>query len=478
MAEARRPLGEGAAQEAPTAPHATPHAGKGKRTGPERFWARWPVRIVFGLSLIVSGAAHCAVVPFDLPTSFEINDSEGEATIPIDMLEQEDPPEPPPPPAATEGPSEADRAREAAAAAAAKLADAGPLDGAADVQSQDAAADAPVDAPKDAPVDAPSDGPSDGGASLDGAIALTDAGSTPRGPADPKAMLGVAGDIQADVTLVFLAINAEEIKKNPVGVRLGALLRGIPQWDEFMDGTDIDPVRDTVWVMISGPSLVDTSRDSVIIRYSADDATIDKAVAVVSKKYDRGGPIDAGVPGVKASIFHADRAARALIRPQTHVLAVVPTNIVAKAARNLAPPHPIRMHLDRGQAFYMKLVDPGHPLPELFPRSITELRMRIMTRADDGADIFIECDTKDPATAEQAADQVRRTILRYAGLSSAASIFGMGYDTDHLLDNVEVTTDGKLVKIHRTATRHQIEMVARIVAQLVGVHLSAPPAGP
>ena len=108
--------------------------------------------------------------------------------------------------------------------------------------------------------------------------------------AGPNAIVGAA--IQADVNLVTLVVNAEVIRLHPVGARMGYLLRGIPQWDEFMSGTDIDPVRDTDWVLISGPSLVNTSRDVILIHYSAPDAAIDKAIDVVSKKYDRGGRFD------------------------------------------------------------------------------------------------------------------------------------------------------------------------------------------
>src|ERR1700735_5977 len=99
MVEPRRPLGEGAGEEAPTAPHATPREGRGKRTGPERFWARWPGRLALTASLLVSGMVHCAVVPLELPHRFEVNEVDGEAAIPIDVLEQEDTPPPPPPPA-------------------------------------------------------------------------------------------------------------------------------------------------------------------------------------------------------------------------------------------------------------------------------------------------------------------------------------------------------------------------------------------
>ena len=92
----------------------------------------------------------------------------------------------------------------------------------------------------------------------DAQVAVADAGGAPR---DPEAIVGAAGAIQADVILVMLVVNAEVIRQNPVGAQMGYLLRGIPQWNEFMSGTDIDPVRDADWVIVSGPSLINTAKD-------------------------------------------------------------------------------------------------------------------------------------------------------------------------------------------------------------------------
>jgi hypothetical protein len=471
MAEPRQPLGAGAAEEAPTAPHATPRELRGKRTGPERFWARWPVRIALGGCLVISGLAHCAVLPLQVPHGFEMNDTEGEASIPVDLLEQEDtpPPPPPPPPPETRAEDEEREAQAAAALAALRARDAGePKDGAADAPPDalaDAARDALVDGPLDAPPDAPTDGPADGGLGLDGAIALADAGAA--GPKDPDG-LGFVGTIHADAVLVRVIVNAEVIRTNPVGAKMGYLLRGIPQWDEFMSGTDIDPVRDTDWVLISGPSLVNTSRDVILIHYSAPDAAIDKAIDVVSKKYDRGGRFDAGVPGVRATLAHADRAERVLLRPQTRVLAVVPPNKAEEIARQLVSTK-VPLHNHPGEAVYVRVDNPNHPMPEI-PASITQLRLRVIPRPDQGADVFIEGDTKDATTALQAAEDLKGIVKRHNDWITSSVTHG-------LLDHVEVTTDQSVVHAHLTASREQIETLVSLVGDLLGVHppSSAPP---
>jgi hypothetical protein len=465
MLEPRRPLGEGAGQEAPTAPHATVRQRGGKRTGPERFWARWPARIALGASLLVSGAVHCSVVPLEMPHHFEVNEVEGEAAIPIDALEPEDtpPPPPPPPPPPEAKPSEEDKARDLAAAMA-RHRDAGST---SDADVADAAGDASVDAPPDALDDAPADAPPDAvadamadagavGGGLDGAIALADAAPSASGPRDPQAILGAAGNIQAAPVLVMVVVNAEVIRTHPLAAEMGSLLRGIEQWDDFMRGTTFDPVRDVDWVMISGPSLVNTSRDVILVRYSASDAAVDKAVDIVSRKHEHGGAFDAGVPGVRASRAFADRAERIILRPQSKVLALVPPDVAEKVARQLAPPTHVAAHVRPGEAAYVRLVNPHHPFPEI-PASVSEARMRVVPRADHGADVFIEGDTKDSAAATQAADDLRELIQRYKLL--AMLLVG------DLLDHIEVTADGNRVHVHLAATLEQIETVFHLFAR-------------
>jgi hypothetical protein len=455
---ARKGLGEGAAQAAPTAPHATPRALGGGRSGPELFWARWPVRVALALALVISGAAHCAVVPFDIPHGFEMKDVEGEAAIPIDLVEREDTPPAPPLEAPAEVKPRDEKAKESATSApvrpdAGATYDAGLRDG------------SPPDAPDDArAADAGADAGA-GGRELDAAVALAEAGGS-SGPRDPEAIVGAAGAVQADVVLVMLVVNAEVIRSNPVGAGMGYLLRGIPQWDDFMSGTDIDPVRDTDWVMISGPSLVNTMRDVVLIHYSAPAAAVDRAVDIVTRKYPLGGPVDVGVPGVRASRVHADRAERIMLRAQPRVLAVVPPSVADKVARQLVASR-VPSHVRPGEAVYLRLVNPHHPMPEI-PEAITELRLRVVPRADAGADVFIDGDTKDVADAAAAAEVIRRVFRRHNDAITSLITHG-------LLDRVDVTAEGSLVKVHLVATRDQIQTLVVLVGEFLGVEPPQPP---
>ena len=437
----RRVMGEGAAEEAPTAPHATPRTGPGPRTGPERFWARWPVRVAFAGALVVSGLAHCAALPFELTRGFEIDEVDGEAAIPVDLLEPQDTPPPaePPPPAEAKPSAEVT----AAALRAAPHLDAGaPRDGGLDAGPDAARADA-------AAFDAGADG-------RDGAVALAEAGAAPGGPRDPQAIVGAAGDIQVDAVLVMVVVNAEVIRNNPEAAALARLLRGEPQWAEFIKGADIDPINDVDWILISGPSLVDTSRDVVLIRYSASEAKVARAMDVVARADPRtGGPFDAGVGSMKAVRAWADRAERVVLLPRPHVLAIVPSSAAARVARQLSRAT-VPVHIRKGEAAYVRVVNPHHPMPEI-PASITEARLRVVPRDDAGVDLYLEGDTRTPEAARQAAAEVASVIARH-------NIPIVAMATQNLLGGAETTSEGTVVKVHIVASREQINTVIGLAA--------------
>jgi hypothetical protein len=456
----RHPLGAGAAQAAPTAPHATPRPqqrdGRVRRTGPERFWWHRPVSVAFVVALALSLLFHAGAFPLEWPAHLQVNDLEGEAAIAVDLLEGSGVATPEPPPAEAPLPeapaSENARERAPVAPIAPAREDAGSRSRA--LELRDASSDARAD-----------------GSVLDRATpaGLADAGidsGFDSGAPDTEAIAGAAGALQADVVLVAVLVNAEVIRKNPVGASLGVLLRGIPQWEDFMSGTDIDPVRDTDWLMISGPSLINTARDVVLIRYGASDAVVDRAIARVSRKYSGGGPFDAGVPGVKATLAHADRAERVLLRPRPHVLGVVPPAVAGKLARQLAVVG-LPAHVLPGVAVYFRFESPHRAVPEI-PESISELRLRVVPRADNGADAFLEGDAKDPESAALAAPEIEKTIRRRnSGLTSLL--------THGVFDGVEVRAEGAKVLVHLSVTLEDLKTLASLAGALLGVAMPEVP---
>jgi hypothetical protein len=438
----------GAARVAPTSPHATPPdpaAPAAKKSGPERFWDARRVRIALGACFVLSAGMHYAVSPWTMfpRSSLEVHDLDGELTIPIDLLEAPatpPPPPPPPPAAATPTPSPPPNATGTA------IADAG-----APRPHRDAGA--PPDAGP----------PSDAGAIRDAGTADARAvASANDAGAPPGNLEGVSGP-----KLVTVAINVDVIRTNPVGAQLGPLLRGIPQWDEFMAGTDVDPVRDIDWIYIFGPGLIHTEKDAVLIRYNMADARAAKNIELLSHKDVNGGAWDSGVPGVKAWRGHADRAWRVFMLPRPHVAAMVPPDFAPVAARAFSRVEP-HVELRPGEAVRFTVANASHALPWQLPPTLGELRMWVVPRPDAGADAWAEIDAPDDATADAAAHRLKDVAREQNSLAVKLVTRGV-------LDDFDATSEGKLVKVHLPASEDQLAALYDLIAAYLGVN--TPPIG-
>lgn len=474
----------GAAAVAPTAPHATAPRSADK-SGPARFWSARRLRVAWIVAFTLSLAVHVATSPWDLlpdTSGLEFKDPDDELTIPVDLLGEEPPPpepEPPPPePPSSETDPDGPNAKRPDAGAPKRVQDAGAPDASIDVEDA-GPADAAPDT-RDAPLDAsPSEDLGDA-ASDAGLVALADAGAAPgaNGPRDPGSMIGLAGIVTAGQVNVTLLVNISVVRQNPVGARIGPLLFALPQWNDFIRGADaekagVDPIRDTDWILIYGPSLIHTERDAVLVHYSAPDKLVDEAVDAVAMRYDRGGPFDAGVPGVKASLGYADLAERVFLRAQPHVLAVVPKDKATEFAKALRRA-PISPKVRPGEAMRLTVVDPWKQIsiPGLkFDRAVSELRMWIVPRADGSADLFAEGDCADELAAEDAARALTDLLRRQNSV-------GVRIATRGLLNDAKVVANGKRFEFKLTASRDQLEAILQLVGAFLGANVAPPPASP
>lgn len=444
---------------APTAPHATPPDAP-RASGPTRFWDPKRVRIAFGLTLAFSLVAHGVMSPWRLlpdTSGVEFKDVADELTIPVDLV-SEPAPEPPKvdPPTTPSGPGEGPGAKRDAGA--------NPRD---------------ASVPRDAEASDASPRAKDGGSSSEGldggsgeaGTALTDAGTGPvgaNGPSDPGAMIGMPGILSAGKVNVTLLVNMNVIKVHPVGKRLGPLLYGIKQWAEFMNGTEgvVDPVKDTDWVLVYGPSLIHTERDAVLVHYSAPDQVVDRAIDIAANNYAQGGPFDAGVPGVKARLAHADNAERVFLRAQPHVLAVVPPDKAYDFARVLKKA-PVQPKVRPGEAMRLTVKDPYRQISikDLkFPTSLSEIRLWIIPNKDGSAMVYGEGDCTDEAGAEDVSKVVTTTINRINNPLVQLATRGM-------LNEVKVDVHGTHVELSMPATVDQIEMLLQLIAAKLGVEI-------
>lgn len=464
----------GAARAAPTAPHATSSNADERLSGPARFWDPRRIRNALIITFALSLVAHWFVAPWNLlpPSSgIEFKDPGGELSIPADLLGEDPSPSPPPapsepapaePPAPTKDPNAPGKPE----AGAPKQADAGlPLANAADGGAAEGEAGA---SPSDAGV---ADASTDGSA----LVAEVSDGGPPgsNGPRDPASMFGLSKAVNTGTQNVVLGVNVELIRKHPVGSRMGPILQQIPQWRDFLRGSQspVDPIRDTDWILIYGPGLIHTDRDAVLVKYNVSDDAVDHTVAAIASSYDKGGPFDAGVPGVKASLGHADNAQRVFLRPQSKLLVIVPPSHAHEAAlayRTARPRGP-----SPTEAMRLIVRNPANQIsiPGLkFPASISEIRLWIIPRADGSADVYAEGDCTDESAARDSADVMTEILKRQNSI-------GVKFATRGLLNKAVVVADGSKVSLHVAASPEQLEAVLQLTAAAVNANV-APPSGP
>lgn len=472
-------LSAGAAAGAPTAPHATPAGDGAPATGPARFWAARRLRWVFRAALAASLAAHYGLAPWTLlpdRSGIELKEVDEELSIPVELLGEQSEPEAPPPPAAVmpapeDDPNAPGRNKRDAGPPKSEPRDAGaPKPDGGDAGEERDGGDAPLLADHgDAGLES---GEGDGGVFSAGAAdASTPGGPDPR---DPGSMVGMSGLVTAGKVNVTMLVNVAAIRNHPAGTRMGPLVWGIPKWNDFIDGAQghVDPMRDVDWILIYGPSLIQTDRDAVLVRYSAPDEAVDRAVAAIAKRYEKGGAFDVGVPGVKATLGWADSGKRVFLRPQPHLLVVVPPD-KAKDFANVFRKASAQPRVRPGEAFRLTVRDPWKQVavPGLkFPQTLTEIRVWVVPRRlDGGADVYAEGDSSDPAAAQETADLLTE-VIRRQNSSMLVRIATRG-----LFNGARVEVDGTLLKLHVSASSEQLESVLQLAASQLGVRVEPSP---
>ncbi len=136
---------------------------------------------------------------------------------------------------------------------------------------------------------------------------------------DPIALAGDAAQVADSNANVRLFIFADVIREQPLGERVGALLKRTPQWSDFFGTADIDPIRDVDRVLIAGPQLRSSSQVVAVVQHHMSPPIIDAAFNQLVRR--RGEWIDREKRMARA---HADRAPRIFAAPNDSVVIVAP----------------------------------------------------------------------------------------------------------------------------------------------------------
>jgi hypothetical protein len=306
--------------------------------------------------------------------------------IPIELLEEEGLPTPPP-----EAPPEPATSEPAA-----------PEKDPEQPKKPDLDAGVPDAGSKDA---GPDDAGTDGGP-------VADAGPADAGLADPIAVKGALRKVIDTNAAVQLVIYNARIRKHPLGGRVGGLLGSIPQWRDFFGPAQINPVNDIEQMMIIGPQLRDSSEVLAALRLSVPDEQLKAAVEHIVRADRQGGRWveDAGVP---VAIATADRAERVFVLLGSGVIVVAPPKVQNDITGNAKAFVRKMRSADHPDAIVSaKIKTPVNALRGVFkvPKTIKFAKVVVLATDAEGAEVIIEAEDQDEATAAESAKYLDREV--------------------------------------------------------------------
>jgi hypothetical protein len=401
-------------------------------------------------------------------------------TIPVDLLEGDEPGAAAPPPPAPVVAAPPEGVVEPVAPPKPKpkpkpkqpIEDAGIVDAEApDAATRDAEApDAALDAGLPDAAATPSDAGSDAAAS-DAGIAEADAGT-------PNPMAALAGDAKKVVdpnANVQLIVYPEKIRNHPLAPRIGQLLASVYQWRDFFGPAKLDPVRDVDRILIVGPELRDSSNVAAIIQHNVGQARMHDALdAIVHADPEHGEWLDAGVPAATA---YADRAPRVLVMPSPKVVVVVPPNLkdAALGLKRVRIPNPSGPAVVYGYA-----VTPWRPARAAgiaLPHSLAWAKVWVTPSDGGGAVVEAEAEDESPEAATKHAEELNLQIQDALSMAASVSLLGqmfLGTRATRWVENIELHADGNKIRGTATLTEEQLERLFELARSSLVERRSAP----
>ena len=260
----------------------------------------------------------------------------------------------------------------------------------------------------------------------------------PQPPPPPRATYD---DLRGDNTLI---VSFVEARKHAEATRVDGAIRGAPAWRAF---ATIDPVRDLDWMV--------QHDDDMLVQHAVPDARVDAAIAAVAQ------PIQVGTAGVKAWRGVVNGQDTVFLRAKPQMVRIVRAEDAESAARELVAHAPTAPVFHANEALRLRMLHPAATVRQL-PRDISEARVWIDSRvADSGADVYVEGDCPDVASAQADAAEL-------VALIRDQNSFAVRLMTAGLLNNVEVTAVGKQVHLHVSASQQQLEALIGLASSMYG----------
>lgn len=134
---------------------------------------------------------------------------------------------------------------------------------------------------------------------------------------------------------VTIVLVGEELRKHPIGSKMGGLLSENRGWEHFFKDTSIDPVADIDVMVLTGPQMRMSGNVIAIMKFSADMDRVKAAVDQMVKKGKSRGRWLKDAPVAAARVIADGNERIFALVPEDQLLYVFPSPYPDKAARKI-----------------------------------------------------------------------------------------------------------------------------------------------
>ena len=294
----------------------------------------------------------------------------------------------------------------------------------------------------------------------------------PPGPKvrEPVAAAGGPGKLAKDPNVQIL-FSSDVLRKHPTAEGFGRVLRTIPEWKQFLAGTNLDPIQDFDHVLLAAPQLAgDSSKAVVVLDYRASDeamrATLDQVVAGAKGTW----LADAPVPTARARVQGADRLFAHIA--QKNLVAILPDG----ASEQLSKLPKMKGFSKSGRAaMVISIVTPHRPFGPLvptLPRTFKWMRVEVRPAPGGDADVILELADASPEEAAKHVEAVTSIVekvrtLDIRGIGSVerrVARFAMGGDP---FEPVEFKAERDIISGKARVTAKALSAILRLAETLL-----------
>jgi len=204
---------------------------------------------------------------------------------------------------------------------------------------------------------------------------------------DPSKLAGGAGAVQAKSTNVMIYMATDVARRHELGPMIGELLGKIPQWNELLGGTDLDPIRDFDHVWLTGPHMQSARVVVAVVEYNVGVGRMQRAIESAMKRSKPAGKWLAEKPA-PLGVLGDGGAQRVSLRPEKHAVIVAP----AEAEDQLRQAKELRFNKSGSTLLAMTIRTPWRGFMRTavrFPKSIALMKLTL-TPNDKGFLLRVE----------------------------------------------------------------------------------------